>query len=81
MIIKMVPEVTACFSNILCFRAFMTTNEIYHVSRTTVIITQRNCFFINVSFSSSVNVFENFAYLFATWFVALRFIISNSIPG
>ena len=30
--------------------------------------------------NSSVNVFGNFAYMFATRFAAFRFIISNSIP-
>ena len=39
-----------------------------------------NCLVINENLSSSVNVFANFASMFATWFVAFRFIISNSIP-
>ena len=43
-------------------------------------ITWLNCLVINKSISSSINVFANFASMFATRFVAFRFIISNSIP-
>ena len=35
---------------------------------------------INENITSSINVFANFASMFATRFVAFRFIISNSIP-
>ena len=79
-IIKSVSEITASFSNILCIWAFFAMNLIYSVSRITVIIAWFNCLVINKNFSSSVNVFANFASMFATRFVAVRFIISNSIP-
>ena len=35
---------------------------------------------MNGSISSSINVFASFASMFATRFVAFRFIVSNSIP-
>ena len=38
------------------------------------------CLVINENISSCVNVFANFASMFATRFVAFRFNISNSIP-
>ena len=38
------------------------------------------CLVINEYLSSSVYVFANFASMFATMFIAFRFIISNSIP-
>ena len=38
------------------------------------------CLVISEDFSSSVNVFAIFASMFATQFVAFRFIISDSIP-
>ena len=42
-------------------------------------ITRRNCFVINVNYGCSVDVFANFASMFATLIVALELIISNSI--
>ena len=38
------------------------------------------CLVINEDLSSTVNVLATFASMFATRFVAFRFIISNSIP-
>ena len=38
------------------------------------------CLVISENFSSSINVLANFASMFATQFVAFRFIISNCIP-
>ena len=55
-------------------------NEIYNVSRITAIIAWLNCHVINENINSSINVFANFASMFATRLVAIRFIISNGIP-
>ena len=78
-IIKSVYEISTCFSNILCFWEFLEMNEVHYVSRITVIIAWLYCPVINENLSSNVNVFANFASMFATLFVAFRFIISNTI--
>ena len=39
-----------------------------------------NFLVINKYISGSINVFANFASMFATRFVAFRFIISNDVP-
>ena len=79
-IIKSVYEISASFSNILCFWEFLAMNDIYNVSRITDIIALLNFLVINENISSSINVFVNFASMFTTRFVAFRFIISISIP-
>ena len=74
---KSVYEISACFSNILCFWAFLLMIEIHNVSTITVIISWPNCLVTNENISCSGGVFANFASMFATRFVAFRFIISN----
>ena len=51
----------------------------HYENRITVMITRHHCFVINVKLSYSVDVFANLTSMFTTRFVALRFIISNSI--
>ena len=80
MITKSVSEISICFTNILCFMAFLAMNQVHYVSRITVKIVWLYCLVVNVSISSSVDVIANFAYMFVNRFVIFRFIISNSIP-
>ena len=78
-IFKSLSEISSCYANILCFWTFLAMNYDHYVSRITVIVVWLNCLVINENLSSSINVFANFASMFATRFVALRFIIRNNI--
>ena len=47
----------------------------------TLVITCYYCFVIDANFSCCDDVFANITPMFATQFVAIRFVISYSIPG
>ena len=77
-IIKSVSEASTCFSNILCFLAILAVDKTYNDRRIMAEITFRYCFVTNANLSCTVDVLANFLLMLSTWFVAMRFTISNS---